>query len=231
MKNRIYKIIVTVLYVLSILILSYCIKIRFSKDTYLETNSRLIILFTVCFLIYIAGFILVGYLNNNKRILKLNLIIYTLIYTVMIFTLTLFDDIFGRQGFVVINWNKELFDSYIKTSFNIIPFKTIKLYLTGYYNNLISFRAFNINILGNLFAFMPYGIFFPLIFKGMNKYKNFLITMVIMIVIIELSQFYTMSGSCDIDDLILNLFGASIIYFITRIKCVNEFIHKIFLFE
>ena len=78
---------------------------------------------------------------------------------------------------------------------------------------------------------MPYGIFLPLIFKKMKKYYKFLITMIFIVVVIELLQFITMSGACDIDDLILNVLGASIIYFIAKIKCINNIIHKIFLWE
>ena len=78
---------------------------------------------------------------------------------------------------------------------------------------------------------MPYGMFIPLMFKRINKYYKFLILMVILVIGIELLQFITLSGSCDIDDLILNVLGASIIYFICRIKVVKKIINKIFLFE
>jgi glycopeptide antibiotics resistance protein len=143
----------------------------------------------------------------------------------------LFDEIYGRQGLIIIDWNKELLDMYLKTSFNIIPFNTIKLFTEGYINNIVSLKNFCVNIIGNFMAFMPYGMFLPLIFKSMKKYYKFLIVMIIIVVIIELLQFITMSGSCDIDDLILNVLGASIVYFICKIKCINKFIHKLFLWE
>ena len=230
MKNKIYKALIIIFYLLSFLILLFCIKVRLTPHIYLETGFRLILLLIVCIFIYINGYLLVKKLNYNKRILKINLIIYFLIYTVTICTLTLFDEIFGRQGFVIVKWNKDLLDLYMKYSFNIIPFKTIHLFTSGYTNGIVSFKNFSVNILGNLCAFMPYAIFLPLIFKRMNKYRNFLITMIIIVVIIELLQFVTISGSCDIDDLILNVFGASIIYFITKLKCINKIIHKIFLY-
>lgn len=231
MKNKFYKTLIIIFYLLSFLILLFCIKVRLTPNIYLKTNFRLMLLFIVCLLIYVNGFILIKKLNYNKKILKINLIVYTLIYTVTICTLTLFDEIFGRQGFTLVQWNKQLLNMYMKYSFNIIPFKTIHLFTSGYINGLVSFKDFSINIFGNLCAFMPYAIFLPLMFKGMNKYRNFLITMIVIVVIIELLQFVTMSGSCDIDDLILNVMGASIIYFITRIKCINKFIYKIFLYE
>lgn len=231
MKNKLYKSLVIIFYLLSFFILLFCIKVRVTPNVYLKTNFRLILLSILCLFIYISGFILVKKLNYNKNILKIHLIIYFLIYTITICTLTLFDEIFGRQGFVIIRWNKQLLDLYMKYSFNIIPFKTINLFVSGYMNGIVSFKNLSINIFGNICAFMPYAIFLPLMFKGMNKFMNFFTAITFSVIIIELLQFVTMSGSCDIDDLILNVVGATVAYLITRIKCINKFIHKIFLYE
>ena len=76
-----------------------------------------------------------------------------------------------------------------------------------------------------------YAIWHVLIFKNINKYYKFFIVMCFIVLCIEILQFITMSGSCDIDDLILNVFGASIIYFICKIKCINKLIRKVFLYE
>jgi glycopeptide antibiotics resistance protein len=132
---------------------------------------------------------------------------------------------------MIADWNRELLSTYTKNSFNIIPFDTIKLFINGYINGVVTFKDFGVNIFGNLFALMPYGMFIPLIFKKINKYYKFLILMIILVVTIELLQFISLSGSCDIDDLILNVLGASIVYFICRIKFVNKVINRIFLFE
>ena len=231
LKNKLYKILVFIFYLLSLFILLFCLKVRFSKGIYLYTNARLILLTIACIFIYIAGLILVKKLNYTKRVLKINLIIYFIIYTVTIIELTLFDEIFGRNGIVLIDWNKELLDTYMKYSFNMMPFSTIRLFVNGYINGYVNLKDFSINIFGNLFAFTPYGMFIPLIFKKINKYYKFLLLMIILVICIELLQFITLSGSCDIDDLILNVMGASIIYFIFRIKIVRKIINRIFLFE
>lgn len=225
--KKMFSFIVIFCYLISFFIILYCTKARL----FLDINIRLILLSIVCILIYIGGLLLVKKLNYNKKILKVNLIIYFLIYTVTIFSLTLFDEIYGRQGLIIIDWNKQLLDSYLNTSFNIIPFNTIDLFIKGYINGYVSFNSFLVNIVGNFLAFMPYAIFFPLIFKNMNKYYKFLLTMMSIIIIIEVLQFVTMSGSFDIDDLILNLLGTSLIYFMTKINCINRFIYKIFLCE
>ncbi len=231
MKDKIYKYLTVFFYLVSLFILLFCIRARIHSNIYLSTDVRLILLLLVCIFIYIDGYILVKKLNFTKKILKINLVIYFLIYVITISTLTLFDEIYGRQGFVIIDWDKELLDMYMKTSFNIIPFHTINLFINGYLNGIVTLKDFTINVVGNLCAFMPFAIFLPLMFKPMNKYLNFLFAMILIVIVIEVLQFVTMSGSLDIDDLILNVFGASIIYFITRIKFINKFIHKIFLFE
>jgi len=231
MKNKVYGYLSIFCYVVSFLILLFCINVKLIPNFYLNTKGRLVLLSIVCILIYISGYILVNKLNYTKKILRVNLIIYFLIYTVTIFSLTLFDEIYGRQGLIIIDWDKTLLNTYLTNSFNLKPFHTINLFTKGYIHGFVSFKNFSINVIGNLTAFMPYGLFLPLIFKNMRKYYKFLITMILIVVVIELLQFFTMSGSCDIDDLILNVLGASIIYFIFKVKIINKLINKIFLFE
>ena len=231
MKNKLYKLLVFIFYLLSLFILLFCLKVRLTSGIYIYTHIRIILLLIACTFIYIAGLILVKKLNYTKKVLKVNLIIYFIIYTVTIITLTLFDEIFGRQGIMIADWNRELLSTYTRNSFNIIPFNTIKLFINGYINEVVTFKDFSINIFGNLCALMPYGMFIPLIFKRINKYYKFLIIMVIIVISIESLQFISLSGSCDIDDLILNVMGASIVYFICKIECINKFINKVFLFE
>ena len=231
MKNKLYKILVFVFYVLSLFILLFCLKVRLNSTIYIYTHIRLILIFISCLLIYLSGYILVKKLNYSKKVLKVNLIIYFIIYTITIITLTLFDEIFGRNGIVLVNWNKNLLNNYINNSFNIIPFDTIKLFINGYKNGVVTQKDFLINVYGNLFVFMPYGIFIPLIFKRINKYYKFLIFIIIFVIMIELLQFLTLSGSCDIDDLILNVVGASVIYFVCKISFIKKIVNKIFLFE
>ena len=230
-KDKILKYIVVFCYIISTLILVHCIRIRLRPGAYILTNNRLILLGTVCLLIYIASIILVKNFHASKKLLKLNLVIYFLIYTVTIFTLTLFDEIFGRQGFVFVNWNKDLLKSYMSLSFNIIPFKTIKLFTMGYKYGLVSFNAYFTNVFGNILVFMPYGFFIPMLFKKINTYIKFIIFIFLIVLLIEISQFFTMSGSFDIDDMILNLLGASIAYGIYRIPPIKKLFHKILLFE
>ena len=78
---------------------------------------------------------------------------------------------------------------------------------------------------------MPFALFIPALFKKINNTKKFLITILCITLGIELIQFITFSGRCDIDDVILNTFGAFIMYKILNIKDIKNLINNIFLLE
>ena len=54
-------------------------------------------------------------------------------------------------------------------------------------------------------------------YEKQKKLKNFLLTMICIVVGIELLQFITISGCCDIDDVILNVLGSLIMFVILRL--------------
>ena len=222
MNSNRYKNIVIILYSFSLSIITSLIYIKLRRIVILSTYIKLILLGIVTFLIYIAGLIYTSKVKYNKKILYMNIIIYFLIYNATIFSLTLFDELYGRNGLTFVNWNEKSLLEYVNTSMNIIPFKTVKLFINGFKNHLVTKEAFAINIIGNFCAFMPYGFFIPILFKKINKYYKFLIFMIIIVVLIEILQFLTESGSCDIYDVILNISGASIIYFIYYIKSAKK---------
>ncbi|WP_049762416.1 VanZ family protein [Lachnoclostridium phytofermentans] len=118
------------------------------------------------------------------------------------------------------------FSSNIKRRFmtgtNFIPFHTMMSYLKNS-DNLNSSIIYT-NIFGNLAAFAPMGFFLPLLFQKLRKFLPFACVMFLTIAVIELAQFITNLGVMDIDDLILNLSGASIAFFL----CKLPFLMKIF---
>ena len=231
MKNKIYRVLSMLFYLISFTILLFLFVSRFVTIVELSTNVKMILLLSIFILVYLAGLILVKKLNYSKNILKFNLIIYFLIYIVIVFSLTLFEELYGRNGLMFIKWDKELFKEYFSTSFNIVPFDTIKIFINGYNKNIVSFKDFFLNIFGNLIVFMPCSIFLPMIFKNLKRYTEFFVYIVCIVLIIEFLQFITLSGSFDIDDLILNVLGASIMYFIYNIKFIKKIINKFFFLE
>ena len=64
------------------------------------------------------------------------------------------------------------------------------------------------NLAGNLFLLTPLGFYLPFFSEKMKKAMLYVLTVATSIVVIEVVQLATMSGSLDIDDFILNFTGA-----------------------
>lgn len=222
MKKKINLVSSIIMYVVAILILLFYAIASFKIE--MVEFFRLILLCTSCLFLYFGGLLLSKYLGNNKP-MKINLYIFFILYLMLLITLTLFDSSWGRNGFAIKD-----FKVYIKQSVNLVPFKTIINYIKEF-NSMYSTRQIMFNLLGNICAFMPMALFLPLLFKKQSKFKNFIITMIIIILGIESLQLITTSGRFDIDDLILNLFGAAIMYLLLNIKSVNDLINNMFLLE
>ena len=222
MKKKINLVSSIIMYVVAILILLFYAIASFKIE--MVEFFRLILLCTSCLFLYFGGLLLSKYLGNNKP-MKINLYIFFMLYLILLITLTLFDSSWGRNGFAIKD-----FKVYIKQSVNLVPFKTIINYIKEF-NSMYSTRQIMFNLMGNICAFMPMALFLPLLFKKQSKFKNFIITMIIIILGIESLQLITTSGRFDIDDLILNLFGAAIMYLLLNIKSVNDLINNMFLLE
>ena len=111
----------------------------------------------------------------------------------------------------------------LDTRLNLVPFKTIRNYMTALEIGNISETVVRNNLIGNFLLFLPMGYFLPIITKA----RNFLlieIKVLILIVLVEVIQLITGLGSFDIDDIILNLTGSIIGYVIFSIT--NKFIRK-----
>ncbi len=103
-------------------------------------------------------------------------------------------------------------------NYNFRPFYTIRGYAYVLANGTESYRhAAIVNLFGNVGTFIPLGVFLPLLFK---RYRNLFMTTGVSVVIIcaiELLQLFTLTGVCDVDDLILNMTGVLIGYIAYRI--------------
>ena len=98
---------------------------------------------------------------------------------------------------------------------NLIPFHTIRLYWRAFWSGSPSLRMISvINLGGNIIMFIPLGFLLPPVFPKLKNLMSVLVTTAAIIICVELIQLLTLVGSCDIDDLILNLLGAASGYWI-----------------
>lgn len=101
---------------------------------------------------------------------------------------------------------------------NLIPFHTIRLYWRAFRSGSPSLRMISvINLGGNIIMFIPLGFLLPPVFPKLKNLMSVLVTTAAIIICVELIQLLTLVGSCDIDDLILNMLGAAIGFCLYRI--------------
>ncbi len=107
----------------------------------------------------------------------------------------------------------------VEANLNLIPFRTLRLFSGLLQDDRPHFvRAAVINLFGNVVMFIPLGLFLPLIFSNLRKLWKTLLWSALAVTAVEIAQLFTLVGSCDIDDLILNLLGAAMGYGLFRLK-------------
>lgn len=131
---------------------------------------------------------------QSKRRGKIWFALLFVYYLWMLANLLFFDSAFGRGS--------------VQGGVNLEPLHTIHNYLRAYELGNIRLKLVAINLLGNLIAFAPMAVFLPALFRSQNNLLVFLITILLLVIGVESVQYFTHTGSCDIDDLILNTAGA-----------------------
>ncbi len=99
--------------------------------------------------------------------------------------------------------------------YNFDPFTEIKRF-SHMLNSGYSLKAL-LNLFGNIIAFIPFGIFLPVLSNNRIKFVNTVILTYIFSIVIETVQLYFQLGVFDVDDLILNTCGGLIGYLIYAI--------------
>lgn len=106
------------------------------------------------------------------------------------------------------------------TNLNLQPFKTIKMYGNIVMNstNANLLRHAFVNLAGNVILFVPLGALLPSVWKQLQSLFLTLLSAASLILLVEAVQYVTGLGSCDIDDLILNLVGVVLGYGIWKLS-------------
>lgn len=179
----------------------------------------------------IACFYLSDYLRKKTRDTKQIRTIWKLLFLFFIVQLAyllFFDPEFSRDR--VFLYHNDYFGGLREqwqNHTNFIPFQTIQSmwYVRDYDGYIGQFAT--LNIIGNIIAFVPFAFFLPMF---SNKYRNalhFLGLMIILILGVELIQFFTLTGTMDIDDVILNFFGVFSIYIVCYCTPLRTYAYRI----
>jgi len=109
--------------------------------------------------------------------------------------------------------------------YNLVLFKEIRRFWE--YRQSLGLGAVALNLLGNVVAFVPFGVILPILHR---RYRSFLyMTLVTFEVslIVEVVQLIFRVGSFDVDDLLLNTIGGMAGYLVFAImdkirRCKDE---------
>ena len=152
---------------------------------------------------------------HNKKYKSINSgIILRLLFEA--YCIALFLVLFVRKRF---NIGDEPYWEQVKMSINLVPFRTIYGSLYSIIHRTIPYLIPHdiISLLGNFALFIPFGLFIPRLFERYRRFVKFILLAFAILISIETFQVLTLRGSFDVDDIILNLAGAVIGFFIARI--------------
>ncbi|MBE9917769.1 VanZ family protein [Paenibacillus donghaensis] len=112
-------------------------------------------------------------------------------------------------GICILYWMFRGFGRTTQTEFraNPVPFKTIFGYIFNMNQQNIGTTI--INLVGNVGVFIPFGMVLPYLFQRLQSYGLFIAFFTGSIVVLEILQIVLKVGTGDIDDVILNVIGAS----------------------
>ena len=114
--------------------------------------------------------------------------------------------LFGRSS----GWSEgQDYSQLLQQNMNLKPLHTIRSYLNIvlHYPQSSFYPHCVINLAGNVLMFIPAGWLLPRVFKPLRNFFLFALVCTLSILLVEVLQLFTLLGSFDVDDIILNLSG------------------------
>ena len=136
-------------------------------------------------------------MNKSKRI---KIVFY--IYIAIVIKVIIFKYPWEDLKAIMDTWEKGVILDGLDTA-NFTLFKTIKMYI-NYSYKLNSFE----NLVGNVVVFVPFGFLLPYIQEKSRKLPVLVLNAFLFVLGIEVFQLFSAFGAFDVDDILLNCFGA-----------------------
>ena len=129
--------------------------------------------------------------------------------------------LFGRSS----SWVAGLsYETQLRQNTNLIPLFTIQNYLhvLKYSTNESLRMHCLVNLAGNISLFIPAGWLFPTVWPRLGNFFRFFALSLGLIFLVETVQLFTLLGSFDVDDVILNLLGMTLGHILHAIVCTKK---------
>lgn len=134
--------------------------------------------------------------------------VFFLVYILILVKLIVFKYPYERLVDIAASWSSDVVFEGLGNA-NFVPLKTIKMYIK-YSDRLNSFE----NLAGNILAFVPFGMMFPLTQMRLRRFDIVFINGFVLVMGIEVFQLISAFGAFDVDDVILNCLGIVLGYVI-----------------
>lgn len=99
--------------------------------------------------------------------------------------------------------------------YNLTPFREIRRFIV--YRRTLGWFAVLSNLLGNVLAFVPFGMTLPMLTPKCRNFFHIVLLGFDFSLFVETIQLISKVGSFDVDDLILNTLGAALGYLVYRL--------------
>ncbi|MEE5993810.1 MAG: VanZ family protein [Oscillospiraceae bacterium] len=146
---------------------------------------------------------------NQKRE-KTTIAVLFLLYIALMLYLLFFYRIHHGTAWLSAEAQEQGYWQTVRNHTNLKPFETVALFARHFRHTRQIFGFSFINLAGNVILFVPFGLFLPHYFQPLQKPHHFIKIMSLLIIAVEVTQIATLTGTCDIDDFILNTAGGCI---------------------
>ena len=203
------KLVSVLLYLCGVALIGLDVYLEFQGGQTVTMSSRLLLAGLILILMLISyNMLAAAFPGGKSKIFGLTVWLLFFYYLSILISLLFFSYGMGRHV--------------VRQGLNLDPLTTIRNYYVTYRNGHLTQSVFFTNILGNLLAFAPFGFFGPVLFEKMRSFWGFLWRMGVMIALVEIVQLMTYTGSCDVDDWILNMAGAVVVYLWMQLPYFNK---------
>ncbi len=128
------------------------------------------------------------------------------LYLVVVIKVIIFKYPWEQLREIAATWEKEVIFEGLDTA-NFTLFKTIRMYI-DYSYKLNSFE----NLVGNVVVFIPFGFLLPFVISWGRNFFVMMLNAFLFVAGIEVFQLFSAFGAFDVDDILLNCFGAALGY-------------------
>ena len=214
---------VSILFILAGIILSYSVSLEFHPDRTVSYLSR--IQWAVFFVAVLTIAVVIAWKGTESYQIRHALMKSYTCGLLLYYLFAVLGLLFFSRDLAHIDQiadQKEYLDRYV----SLIPFETYRQMFEQYSSDVLALRDSVILFAGRLAAFLPLGLFLLILIRALRRFWRYTLVMTGSILIVEIFQFSFFLGSVTLDGIVLNILGAEFAYLTFWNPWVQKFLRK-----